>query len=74
MYYNKLADKIMTHDVEFGDSLDEDDYGLIISKDGILKGLWIPEKHEDTDIPDVIVNLCVNYFGLDPNADERTLH
>ena len=62
------------HDLEFGSTLDEDDYGLIISKDGMLKGVWIPETHDDEEIPEVIVELCKNYFGLDPNDDERTIH
>lgn len=62
------------HDLEFGSTLDEDDYGLIISKDGMLKGVWIPETHDDEEIPEVIVELCKNYFGLDPNNDERTIH
>jgi hypothetical protein len=62
------------HDLEFDSTLDEDDYGLIISKDGMLKGVWIPEMHEEEEIPEVIVELCKNYFGLDPNNDERTIH
>lgn len=62
------------HDLEFGSTLDEDDYGLIISKDGMLKGVWIPETHDDEEIPEVIVELCKTYFGLDPNNDERTIH
>jgi hypothetical protein len=62
------------HDLEFDRTLDEDDYGLIISKDGMLKGVWIPEMHEEEEIPEVIVELCKNYFGLDPNNDERTIH
>jgi hypothetical protein len=62
------------HDLEFGSTLDEDDYGLIISKDGMLKGVWIPETHDEEEIPEVIVELCKNYFGLDPNNDERTIH
>lgn len=62
------------HDLEFGSTLDEDDYGLIISKDGMLKGVWIPETHDDEEIPEVIVELCKNYFGLDPNDNERTIH
>ena len=62
------------HDLEFDSALDEDDYGLIISKDGMLKGVWIPEMHEEEEIPEVIVELCKNYFGLDLNNDERTIH
>jgi len=40
----------------------------------MLKGVWIPEMHEEEEIPEVIVELCKNYFGLDPNNDERTIH
>ena len=57
--------------VSFDDALTKDDYGLIVSKDGELKGIWIPDGAEDADeIPESIVELCMQYFNLDPNADE----
>lgn len=57
-----------THDALFGDTLAENDYGLIVcGKTGALKGLWIPKTHEDDYVPDSIIHLCVNYFGVDPS-------
>lgn len=53
--------------LRFEDSLGEDDYGLIIcGKTGVLKGLWIPEAHEEDEVPESIINMCINVFGVDP--------
>ncbi len=52
--------------------LEEDDYGLIVSKDGELKGIWIPDTAEDKDnFPQQIAQLCVTHFGIDPNSDDE---
>ena len=64
----------MNEELEFGDALDERDYGLIISEEGKLKGIWIPEGQDDDEIPEVIVELCKALFGIDPNTDNETLH
>tara|TARA_E500000178_G_C16999975_1_gene745190 strand:+ start:1898 stop:2104 length:207 start_codon:yes stop_codon:yes gene_type:complete len=63
--------------IGFEDSLDEDDFGLIIcGKTGNLKGLFIPRGKEEEEIPDTIVEICLGVFGIDPNdtEDEVTLH
>jgi len=52
--------------VTFEDALSDDDWGLIISKEGILKGLFIPDGKDEDDVPDEIIQLCVRYFGIDP--------
>jgi hypothetical protein len=65
----------MSHDyIEFQDSLEDDDYGIIIGKDGMIKGIWIPRhlEHED-EIPAAIANLCEDSFGINPN-DESVYH
>lgn len=50
----------------FEDSLEEDDYGLIIGKDGTIKGIWIPSTMEDEDeIPDPVVKLIKAALGID---------
>lgn len=60
--------------LEFGDSLSDTDFGLIIcSKTGRLKGLWIPEGQDEDNVPQTVVDLCVDYFGIDPN-EKDTLH
>lgn len=63
--------------IGFEDSLDEDDFGLIIcGKTGNLKGLFIPRGKEEEEIPDTIVEICLGVFGIDPNDTEYevTLH
>jgi len=57
-------------DLPFEETLDDDDFGLIISKHGDLKGVWIPDSVSDEEIPDVIVELCMHFFGVDPNDDD----
>jgi len=58
----------MSHEmVEFSESLSDSDYGLIIGKDGTLKGIWIPKGKEDDEIPDEIASICISKFGIDPN-------
>lgn len=64
----------MSEYVEFEDALDSNDWGLIIGDDGSLKGLFIPEGKEDEEIPDVIVELCIRFFGVDPTTEEKTVH
>lgn len=59
----------MSDFVEFSSTLEEDDYGLIVGSDGSLKGIWVPEGSEDAEVPESIVELCKDYFGIDPNMD-----
>ena len=65
----------MTKTIEFEEALEDDDWGLIISSEGKLKGLFIPDGASEDDVPDSIINLCCNQFGIDPqefyNEDER---
>lgn len=65
----------MSHDyIEFQDSLEDDDYGIIIGKDGMVKGIWIPRHLENEDeIPAAIANMCEDNFGINPN-DETLYH
>jgi hypothetical protein len=59
--------------VEFEKALASDDYGLIISKDGMLKGIWIPDGEDQDVIPDSIAKLCIEYFHIDPNEKAVTV-
>ena len=44
-----------TKRIAFEDALEEDDFGLIIGKDGSLKGMFVPTEYEDEDyIPEEI--------------------
>lgn len=63
--------------IGFKSSLEDDDYGIIISSDGKLKGVWIPKSQEDETIPQSIVQICIDNFGIDPNSDQevsQTVH
>mgnify|MGYP006159869961 FL=1 len=55
-------------ELEFKTALDKTDYGLIVGCDGMLKGIWVPETMQGMDIPDGIVDMCVQKFGIDPNG------
>ena len=63
--------------IDFEDSLEDTDYGFIVcGKTGKLKGIWIPEGAEEETIPDSIADLCIEFFGIDPNGEdnEPTFH
>ena len=61
----------MSEMITFEESLEDDDWGLIISNKGELKGLFIPEGKEEDLVPEVIVSLCKTHFGIDVTADEK---
>jgi len=63
----------MTTKITFEESLDEDDWGLIISAKGELKGLFIPDGKDEDEVPNKIVELCIQYFGIDV-TEEETIH
>lgn len=58
--------------IKLEDSLEHDDWALIISKDGELKGLFIPEGKEDEEVPGCIIKIC-KLFGIDPHIN-GTIH
>ena len=66
----------MTKQIQFEDALEDDDWGLIISSNGELKGLFIPEGKEEEDVPETIVEMCTKIFGIDVTQDyqENTIH
>jgi hypothetical protein len=61
----------------FSETLEEDDYGIIIGKDGTVKGIWVPRHLENEEqLPAAIANMCEDTFGIDPNdqSNYHTLH
>lgn len=52
------------------EQMGEDDWALIIGKDGELKGLFIPEGLEEELVPESIVVICEKYFGVDLTEDD----
>lgn len=63
-------------DIEFEDALEPTDFGFIVcGKTGQLKGLWIPSEMDEEPVPQNIIDLCVEYFGVDPDEfQENTVH
>ena len=70
----------MSKKITFEESLDDDDWGLIIDKNGRLKGLFIPNGSDEDEVPDSIIQLCCNQFGINPDEfygpdnEHATLH
>lgn len=62
----------MSHDyLGFENTLDDDDYGFILDQEGNLKGIWVPQGHQDVDVPEPIVQLLKEKWGIDPNDDSN---
>lgn len=57
--------KTMSKKITFEDSLEASDWGLIIDKQGRLKGLFIPDGYTEDDIPESIIEMCVTQFDID---------
>jgi hypothetical protein len=70
----------MSKSIPFEQALESTDFGFIVcSKTGRLKGLWIPDGLEEQPVPLNIVQLCTEYFGIDPNnvktdSDGKIIH
>ena len=63
-------------DIDFKDAMSDDDYGIIISRDGALKGLYVPKIIEsDEEVPPSIIAIITDVFGLELDDDEvKTIH
>lgn len=64
----------MPEEILFGDSIGENEYGFIVDGlTGRLKGVWVPSSNENQPLPDVIVAIMNNCFGVSPD-DSETMH
>ena len=45
--------------------LTENDWAIIIGDDGNLKGLFIPEGKDEELVPESIVEIMAEFFGVD---------
>lgn len=56
--------------------MEDDDYGIILGKDGSLKGLYIPGGAEEDDVPDAILHIIKTYWNIDAsdNSNYGTIH
>ena len=60
----------MSHDyLGFNETLEDDDYGFILDKEGNLKGIWVPQGAEDEDVPEALVILLQEKWGIDVNDE-----
>ena len=53
------------------------DWGLIFDENGKLKGMFIPKELTDSPVPQSILHICEEFFGVDleeENLIKRTLH
>jgi hypothetical protein len=64
----------MSKKITFEESLEHDDWGLIIDKDGRLKGLFIPEGCDEDDVPESIIHVCCTQFGINPEEFYGSVH
>ena len=82
IYCKLIGDSMMANHkfVAIEDVLDTDDWGLIINKNGDLKGIYVPKGQEDDEVPEAIMTLCEKYFGVDWEEEDvfmdrqNTLH
>ncbi len=82
IYCKLIGDSTMANHkfVAIEEVLDTDDWGLIINKNGDLKGLYVPKGQEDDEVPEAIASLCETYFGVDWTEEDvfmdrqNTLH
>lgn len=63
----------MSEVIQFEEALEDDDWGIIVGRDGTLKGMFIPEGQDEAEVPEVIIKLCKEIWGIDP-TEEVTLH
>ena len=68
----------MNKELEFEDALEPTDFGFIVcGKTGRLKGLWIPKEMNEEPVPESIISLCIEHFGIDPSEfddDDTVFH
>lgn len=61
--------------VSFEDSLDDTDFGLIISSKGELKGMYMPDGPANVDyVPEEIVQIIYQVYGMNITEDSATIH
>ena len=61
--------------ISFEDSLEDTDFGLIISAKGELKGMYVQDKMEDMDyVPQEIMKILHDVYGMNIPDNEATIH
>lgn len=52
-------------DLTLEEQIGEDDWAIIIGNDGNLKGIFIPQGMDEELVPESIVQIMAQYFGVD---------
>jgi len=61
--------------ITFEDSLEDTDFGLIISAQGELKGMYVPDQMEDLDyVPEEIMKILHDVYGMNIPDSTATIH
>lgn len=66
-----MNDSKTRHSLKFERTLEDNDYGLIISPTGNLKGIWVPDHLWGEPFPHGIVQICLENYGVNPNHAEE---
>ena len=53
------------NDLTLEEQLGRDDWAIIIGNDGNLKGIFIPQGMDEELVPESIVQIMAQYFGVD---------
>ena len=56
------------------EQMEDEDWAIIIGSDGNLKGVFIPAGKDEDTVPESIVAIMSDYFGVDFDEDAPTLH
>lgn len=65
-----MSNSTVAHSLKFESTLEDNDYGLILSQEGALKGIWVPDHLWNEPIPYPLVKICIENYGVDPNDPE----
>ena len=58
-------------DLSLEEQLGDDDWALIIGSDGNLRGVFIPTGSDEDMVPESIVQIMTEYFGVDFHEDDE---
>jgi hypothetical protein len=65
-----MSEEERTLEAQIGD----EDWAIIIGPDGNLKGMFIPDGMDEDEVPESIVYIMENYFGIDLDEEQTTIH
>tara|TARA_B100000674_G_C37620975_1_gene814292 strand:- start:225 stop:425 length:201 start_codon:yes stop_codon:yes gene_type:complete len=61
--------------ISFEESMEDTDFGLIISAEGELKGMYIPEEMDEMEyMPQEIMQILEDVYGMNLPDSTATIH